>query len=428
MTMSRRQQIAFLGCSFSIGVFSSFNNFTLSLWLTGLTGSLLLIGLLANTRGLLGSIVSPVAGAWSDHTWLGWLGRRRPFILVGGLTAAALMALTPVISRLPLPPALGWLPPDVLRLTPAIAILMLITICFNLMDDIHKALLPDLTTPGRPRNRLSSLMVVTDMGGQVLILVIGYLVSAGGIPDLLFLLTGALVAAGVLLTVLGVREPDPAAWLAERAGDGSERLTPLLLVRRYRAAAILGLVVFSYWFGVNAVMPLVSIYTRTILGASDAEAQLLPALLLLSTTVMAVPMGWLGTRYGKRRMIGTGHIIMGLCALAGLIITTKGEGAALFLFAGVGNAAIMVLTLPLLADLVPRDHMGAATGLLAAAGGVAAPLSSLVAGSLSDLYGPRAIFAVMAVMVLIAFLLLIAVRQPAPAPTTTTYQARPVQS
>ena len=56
----------------------------------------------------------------------------------------------------------------------------------------------------------------------------------------------------------------------------------------------------------------------------------------------------------------------------------------LFLLAGVGNAASMVLTIPLLADLVPRHHMGAATGLLAAAGGIAAPLSSLVAGTLAD--------------------------------------------
>jgi MFS family permease len=93
---------------------------------------------------------------------------------------------------------------------------------------------------------------------------------------------------------------------------------------------------------------------------------------------------------------------MCLAALAGLVVTTKEQGAAVFLLAGLGNAAGVVLTLPLLADMVPRHHMGKATGLLAAAGSVAAPLSSLVAGSLADHYGPRAIFAVMAVMVALA--------------------------
>lgn len=426
--MDRRQQLAFLGCSFAVGVFSSFNNFTLSLWLSGLTSSLLVIGLLANTRGLLGSIVSPLAGAWSDRVWLGWLGRRRPFILAGGLTAAGLMTLTPTVSRLTPPPALGWLPPEALRIVPAVAILLIITVCFNAMDDIHKALLPDLTTPGQGRNRLASLMVVTDMSGQVLILVLGFLITKDGIPDLAFLLTGALVALGVLITVLGVREPEPAVWLAERGGGGATeaRLSPRGLVTHYRGAAIFGLVVFAYWFGVNAVMPLVSIYTRDILDATDAEAQLLPALLLLSTTLMAIPMGRLGTRYGKRRVIGAGHLIMCGAALAGLVITTKEQGAVLFLAAGIGNAAIMVLTIPLLADLVPRAHMGAATGLLAAAGGIAAPLSSLVAGTLSDRYGPRAIFAVMAVMVIIAFALLTAVRRPPPTSTPLPLAAEPV--
>jgi MFS family permease len=56
--------------------------------------------------------------------------------------------------------------------------------------------------------------------------------------------------------------------------------------------------------------------------------------------------------------------------------------------------------------------MGIATGLMAAAGSIAAPLASLVAGGLSDVYGPRAIFAVMAVMTLVAIALLPGVRPP----------------
>ena len=69
--MRNTQRLAYLGCSFSIGVLSGFNNFTLSLWLGGFITSYVLISLLANTRGLLGSIVSPVVGAWSDQVWAG---------------------------------------------------------------------------------------------------------------------------------------------------------------------------------------------------------------------------------------------------------------------------------------------------------------------------------------------------------------------
>ena len=34
--MQTAHRTAYLGCSLAIGVFSAFNNFTLSLWLTGL--------------------------------------------------------------------------------------------------------------------------------------------------------------------------------------------------------------------------------------------------------------------------------------------------------------------------------------------------------------------------------------------------------
>jgi MFS family permease len=80
--------------------------------------------------------------------------------------------------------------------------------------------------------------------------------------------------------------------------------------------------------------------------------------------------------------------------------------------AGVGNAASAVLMLPLLADLVPRHHMGVATGVLAASGSLAAPLTSLLAGRLADLYGPRAIFGFMALMIVLALSLMLAVQTP----------------
>jgi MFS family permease len=417
--------LPYLGCSFAVGVFSGFNNFSLPLWLGGIIGSYALISLLANTRGFLGSIISPLAGAWSDRVWAGWLGRRRPFILVGGLSAALLMALTPAAARLPLFAGLG-LSPEAATVVMIVVVLFTIAVCFNMMDDIQKAMLADLTE-GADRNTLSSLSVVTDMGGQVVILVIGFLLSSwlpgAGLPDASFAVAGALVAVGVLITVVGIREPAPEVWETQREREleaAGPRLTPRVIWRRYRGAVMLGLTVFSYWFGVNAVLPLVSLYVRNILGASEAEAQLLPALLLLSTTVMAIPMGLLGTRFGKRRIIAVGYIIMCCAALVGLVITTKEQGAVLFLLAGIGNAASFVLIIPLLADLVPRHHMGAAAGLLAAAGGFAAPVSSLVAGTLADVFNERAIFAVMAVMVLIALALLSQVRTPseeaAPAP------------
>jgi MFS family permease len=398
-----------------VGIFHAFNNITLSLWLTTLTSSYLLIGLLGNTRSFEGALVSPVVGAWSDRTWAGWLGRRRPFILAGGLLAALFIALTPAISRLSLADRVGWLPDELVPLASAIVAIFLFTLAFNLMDDVHGSLLVDVAEGGA-RNRLAALKVVVETVGQVGLLLLGFVLWTTSVPDSAFAVAGALIAAGVLVTVLGVREPSPEDWRADRQA-AAVRADPLTartslgaLLTRYRSAFMFLLVTFCYWFGLSAVMPLVSIYTRDVLGATVGEAQLLPALMLATTTLMAVPVGRLGTRLGKRRVLAAGYAIMGLAALAALVITTKQQGAAVFVLAGVGNAAVLVLTLPLLADLVPRQHMGLANGLLAASGAIAAPLASVVAGGLSDLYGPRVIFALMAVMVGVALALLPATR------------------
>src|SRR5712691_7063747 len=133
--MRRRQLIAYLGCGVGIGVFSGFNHFALTLWLRGFTGSYLLLGLMGNTRSFEGTLVAPAVGFWSDRVWLGWLGRRRPFILIGGLLSALLLVLTPAFTHVPLPPGLGWLPKSAPGLIQAIVIIFLFTLMFNAMGD-----------------------------------------------------------------------------------------------------------------------------------------------------------------------------------------------------------------------------------------------------------------------------------------------------
>jgi len=412
--VNNRQRISYLGGSFSVGVFSAFNNYTMSLWLTSFTTSYVLIGMLGNSKSVEGSIVSPLAGYVSDRTWAGWLGRRRPFILVGGLLSAALLSLMPFVARLPVLVGWGGLSEEVLRLVPIVGIVFLFTLTFNMGDDLHKALRADLTE-GEELNLLSSLATIVDIAAQVGLLVLGFALWGGEIPDWAFFVAGALVALGVLMTTFGVREPSPEVW-AGRSQPSEATTEPSLsvlgLLSQYRGALVFTLMTFFLWGGVNAVLPLVSIFVRDILHASVGEAQLLPALLLLSTTMMAIPVAKLASRVGKRRVLAAGYLIMSLSGIAGMLITTKEQGVVLFLVAGIGNAAAVVLAIPMMAELVPKRHMGVATGLLAAAGSIAAPLASLVAGTLSESYGPRVIFAVMAVMVAIALLLLFGVRAP----------------
>ena len=412
--MTTGQRIAYLGGAFALGAYSAFNNFSLGLWLiSGYTTSLVIISFLGNSRSIEGAVIAPLVGYLSDRTWLGWLGRRRPFILVGGLASAALMALTPTIADLPLLAGLD-VPTGTTRLLLVVAAIVLFTLTFNLADDLHKALRADIVRDAE-LNILSSIATVVELGTQVALLAFAYLVWNDGIPDWAFLFVSGLVTIGVLATVLGVREPPPAVWreqVAEPELEEHSKLPMVEFVRLYRGALVFCLVALCYWAGVNAVLPLLTIYVVQILGTTPGEAQLLPGLLLLSTMLFAIPAGWLASRVGKKRVLAAGYAVMAASAIAGLLITTKEQGAILFFVAGIGNS-VTVLAIPIMADLVPRQHMGVATGMLAAAGSVAAPAASLVAGSLSEIYGARAIFAVMAITVAIAIALLPLVRPPA---------------
>src|SRR4051812_22149941 len=246
--MSRLHCVAYLGGSFAIGVFSAFNNFTLTLWLATFTSSYLLLSLMGNTRSFEGVLVSPAVGVWSDRTWAGWLGRRRVYILVGGLLSALLLALTPMISRWPLPGVLAGLPPEAAALVLPIVVIFLFTVTFNSMDDVHKALLVDVTSE-KQRNGLSAWSVVVSMASQVGILVLGFALWRDGVPDSAFVITALLMAAGVIICVLGVREPSPAAWAADRrreAATEGPQPSALAMLRLYKGAAVFCLVTFAF--------------------------------------------------------------------------------------------------------------------------------------------------------------------------------------
>src|SRR5947207_8236268 len=179
MTIS--QKIAYLGGAFSLGVYGAFNNYTMALWLSTFTSSYVIISFLGNSRSVEGAIVSPVMGFLSDHTWLGWLGRRRPFILVGGLLSSVLIAATPTVAHLPLLASLD-IAPATAELLLIVITIVLFTLTFNMADDIHKALRADLVQDAE-LTMLSSVATVVELATQVALLVLGFFIWRNEIPD-----------------------------------------------------------------------------------------------------------------------------------------------------------------------------------------------------------------------------------------------------
>ena len=119
----------------------------------------------------------------------------------------------------------------------------------------------------------------------------------------------------------------------------------------------------------------------------------------------ALPSGFLGDRFGKKRVFAVGLAVLGVFALLAAFATTIPQLLFYLLFIGSANSAISVVFFPYLSDLAPKDQMGYFQGLSAAAetGGVG--ISVLISGALINLnlYGSqyRPIFVVMGVFLLL---------------------------
>ena len=151
---------------------------------------------------LTGLIVQPLIGYLSDRTWLGWLGRRRPYFLAGALLAGAALICMPRATSL-------WT---------AALLLWILDASINVSMEPFRAFIGD-QLPADQRSRGYALQGFFIGIGSVVASCLPWLLHAGGIADAevpgaavsgqvrLAFDIGALVLIGsVLWTVLLSRE------------------------------------------------------------------------------------------------------------------------------------------------------------------------------------------------------------------------------
>ena len=175
---------------------------------------------------LTGLLVQPIIGHMSDRTWLGRLGRRRPYFVAGAILAALSLFLMPLSSSLFMAAILLWA----------------LDASLNITMEPFRAFVGDML---RKDQHTSGYAVQTAFIGAGA--VVGSIfpelldkwgvsnsVSGGGIPDTVrysFWVGGAALFVAVLWTVLSTKEYSPAEMAAfgESADhpDGDETLRAL---------------------------------------------------------------------------------------------------------------------------------------------------------------------------------------------------------
>lgn len=392
--LDKRTTALYSAGSIGAGAFFAFNNFVLPPILKSFGAPDLLTGLLSSTRSIEGVVIQPTVGAISDRIWTP-LGRRRPFMLIG-IPLSAIFFLVA-----------GFYAHTLLGL--AIAI-FLFSVFFNAAVDPYAALLADIA-PVTERGLLSGVSTGVQVFAQVVFLVIVSRAAADGeVPLWTYALVAAVMVVTFGATIFGIKERRGNVVKAEHHSLGQY----VRAVASHGQAMRYLITVFVYQFGINAVIPYLTLFLIDDIHVGADTAFAVAGLTMFITAVSAVISGKLAERFGSRAILAAGWSILVLAAIGGTLVTDLPQTLVVVVLAGTGNGAATAMAWPLLTELIPPDETGVFAGLKAAADSIALPLSVVVAAELFlPRFGYRGIFAMLAINIAVALLLLLViVRMP----------------
>jgi MFS family permease len=324
------------------------------------------IGFFMTLDNIAALLIQPPVGAWSDrlHTPI---GRRMPFILIGAPIGAIAFGFIPVAAILPL--------------FVACTSTLLVSMAFWRTPAI--ALMPDIT-PSPFRSQANGIINMMGGVGAILSFMVGASLYELN-PAYPFWMGSVLVIVAALLVFAFIREPKEFAP-SEQETSMWKSLVEVVGEKDKSALRVL-LAIFFWFLGYTAIEAFFNLYAINHLGISAGNGTRLLGELSFTFVLFAIPAGYIGSRFGRRRTIITGIIVMCL-VLLGIyflppatllkplfnlpllgIIPTQGTSSvlvvlgALMMVAGAGWALININSLPMVVDMTDAARIGTFTGL-----------------------------------------------------------------
>ncbi|HEY1362201.1 MAG TPA: MFS transporter [Xanthobacteraceae bacterium] len=217
-----------------------------------------------------------------------------------------------------------------------------------------------------------------------------------------FVSAGFALPAVLALTVIGEREIDP-----ERAHGGIEddaaqpqahRAASLASVVRRRALVMFAGCVLLFQLANAGMLPLMG--GLLTMRSSRWATILIAACMIVPQLVVAAVSPWIGRsaqRFGRRPLLLAGFAVVPIRAVLFSVVSDPFLLVAVQLLDGIAAAAFTVLAPFIIADITRgTGRFNLALGIIGAATGIGASLSTAVAGYASDHYGSSVAFLVMA--------------------------------
>lgn len=366
-------------------------------------------GVIMALDNVLALFLLPLFGKLSDRTHTR-LGRRMPYILGGTLAAVVLMNLLPMADRA----RSLWL---------FVAALGLLLLAMGVYRSPAVALMPDVT-PKPLRSKGNAIInLMGTLGGVFTLAATSLLVThdATGREDYsaLFLAVSILMLAAVVVLLFTIRENRLAhevelqnlAAQGEDAAQAQDDETPSSgagfssLDPALRRSLILILCSVALWFmGYNAVTTAFTKYVSVQWGYDIKAASQCLMVATVGAVVSYLPVGFLSSRFGRKRVIQAGVLLLAACfGAAALFASFSPVLYGIFALVGAAWAMINVNSYPMVVEISKSGDVGKYTGYYYTFSMAAQIVTPIASGWLLEHVGYYTLLPYAAVMVALSF-------------------------
>ncbi|MED5020141.1 SLC45 family MFS transporter [Paenibacillus chibensis] len=346
-----------------------------------------LIGFMMTIDNYFALFLQPWIGNLSDRTNTRF-GKRMPFMLIGMPLAAVFVILIPLHTSF----------------ITLVLFMMLMNLSMSIYRSPTVALMPDIT-PDHQRTKANG--IINFMGGFGGILAFGVGSTLyGANPAFPFVAAAVITLICLFILVRYIKEKRDVIVPVH-----TEKQPKIKLRGELDRTTVLLLIAIFFWFvSYQGVEAMFTLYGKHHMGLTEQDAGFSLTFFSLFFVLFALPSGWLGNKYGKRKIIISG--VIGLFLVFAVIPLAKTVLVLRILLAlgGMCWALININSYPFVVSIGSETSIGTRTGLYYLVSSLAAIASPPLLGLIIDQFGYGSMFIYASSGMLLALLFISLVR------------------
>lgn len=311
------------------------------------------IGIVWAAGPLAGIIGQPIVGLISDKMWF-WGGRRRPFIIIGGVIAALSIFTLPYIGAINSALGIGSI------IAVAISIALTLDLAINISFNPARSIIADVTPEGAPRTKgYTWMQSVSNLFGSL-----AYLTSALLNNYVLIFVGSAIILLFSIVPVFFIREPrdlkvDPnSGKKTEASATDWRELWKIFIAHGFSWLGIQTMFIYAIIFVEAKLNPATDLVKGQIIGWSffllNAIGSIFPIFVLEP----------IARRIGRVKTHAIAVFTMALAYLAiALLARNQLEFYVFMAVLSFGWAAVVSLPFAIMSEKVDKSRMGFFMGI-----------------------------------------------------------------